>query len=115
MCVNWKKALENVQFGPWFGPWAAACSVEDATLGKVTASIKLPPGPLRRWCITLATLGSCGDYGGLGWPWSIFSLGSILQPLFLFAFTYTYIGGSSPPPALSLLSRILFCSTLLVS
>ena len=36
---------------------ACHCSVEDAALGKVTASIKLPPGPLRRWCITLATLG----------------------------------------------------------
>ena len=36
---------------------ACHCSVEDAALGKVNASIKLPPGPLRRWCITLATLG----------------------------------------------------------
>lgn len=36
---------------------ACHCSAADATLGKVSAVITLPPGPLRRWCISLAALG----------------------------------------------------------
>ena len=55
-------------------------------------------------------VGSCGDYGGLGWPWSFFSLGSLLQSLFLFAFTY--LQGSLCPYVLLVSREGIYLSAL---